>query len=166
MSTRGVIGFRKNKKDKLAYNQCDSYPSSLGEAVLKVCKRTSVEVFNQAYDRIKFVTKKTLTPEVKNRLVEAEGKLEAYVEGTDTQNALEFMAKDNDFIKASLFCEWGYIVNLDNNTLEVWTGYQKEPTVGNRYGEIADGGFYPCKLIAEFPLDNLPTDLTTMQFYT
>jgi hypothetical protein len=62
MSIRGIIGFRKNNNDKLTYNGSGSYPSALGEAVLKVCKSTAVDEFNRAYDRIKFVTRKTLTP--------------------------------------------------------------------------------------------------------
>lgn len=163
MSTRGVIGFRKNGKDKLSYEHYDSYPSSLGEDVLKVCKMTSVEAFHKAYDRIKFVTRETLTPEVKQLLMETSDMFKAYVDG---ESPLTFMVNNNDFIKSSLFCEWGYIVNLDNNTLEIWKGMQKRPTANNRYGQDKNGdSYYPCKLVAEFPLDNLPSDLTKVKGY-
>ena len=36
------------------------------------------------------------------------------------------MINSNDFIKNSLFCEYGYIINLDNKSLEFWIGISKK----------------------------------------
>lgn len=63
---------------------------------------------------------------------------------------------DNDFIKNSLYCEWAYILNFDTNKLEVWKGFQKKPQERNRYGQENIGDYYPCVLIAEFDLKELP----------
>lgn len=54
--------------------------------------------------------------------VETHNKLKAFDE-----EKLDLYPDNNDFILDSLSCEWGYILNLDNNTLEVWKGFQKYP---------------------------------------
>ena len=106
---------------------------------------------------------KRLHPEVEKLLMETSDMFKAFVDG---EHPLVFMVKDNNFILVSAFCKWGYIVNLDNNALEVWKGMQKKPTANNRYGQDKSGsGFYPCKLVAEFPLDNLPNDLKKVKGY-
>jgi hypothetical protein len=63
------------------------------------------------------------------------------------------------FIRHSVFCEWAYFINLDAGTFEVYKGFQKEAHQRGRFaGAAGDGGYYPCALIAEFPLDNIPED--------
>ena len=44
MGTRGILGFRKNGLDKLAYNHFDSYPEELGANVVKFCRATSIGI--------------------------------------------------------------------------------------------------------------------------
>ena len=46
MSTRGVYGFRKNNTDKITYNHYDSYPSGLGNVILKFIQGTPLESLN------------------------------------------------------------------------------------------------------------------------
>ena len=41
MSTRGLIGFRYQGSDKLAYNHADSYPDVLGKRILEELKGVS-----------------------------------------------------------------------------------------------------------------------------
>lgn len=67
-----------------------------------------------------------------------------------------------DFIKDSLFCEYAYIINLDDEVLEFWKGFQKTPQKGNRYGtesykpyEGCSHEYYPCKLSLTFPLKEI-----------
>ena len=58
----------------------------------------------------------------------------------------------DDFLKDSLFCEWGYVINLTTNRLEIYRGFQKQPQE-NRYKlEKSHGGYYNCALIREIPL--------------
>lgn len=54
---------------------------------------------------------------------------------------------------------WGYILNLDTDELEVWKGFQEKPDPGNRYGQASDRGYYPCKMIAGFPLDEVTPEM-------
>lgn len=93
-----------------------------------------------------------------------QGSLEPYLSGQ-----LSFMPTANDFIQDSLFCEWGYVANLDSHELEVYRGLQKVPPFPDaRYqGDMDRMGYYPCKMVQAYNLDQLPTtreflgDMTT-----
>lgn len=179
MSTRGIYGFHINGTDKLAYNHADSYPQQLGLNILGELNAVT------DWDRVKQLASdlipihETRTLDANSQIFQAElrrhydaqtaikrpnsfydlmqplqGKLEPYLSGK-----LSFMATANEFIDDSLFCEWGYIANLDSNVLEVYRGLQKsKPSEQSRYGtEISRQGYYPCKQIAGFTLDQLPT---------
>ena len=69
------------------------------------------------------------------------------------------------FILDSLLCEYAYVVNLDEQTLEFYVGMQTEPQEGNRYGTegkpCATGElFYPCRLLTTFPLEQVRVEDT------
>jgi hypothetical protein len=62
------------------------------------------------------------------------------------------MIEGADFLKDSLFCEWGYVINLTTNRLEIYRGFQKKPQE-NRYKITEpDGKYFNCALIREIPL--------------
>lgn len=157
MGTRGTYGYRKNKEDKLMYNHYDSYPEGLGQNMLEYIKMYSNKEINDICDNIKFVEKDknwNLSREMETRIQSREVYLSSFHEDSTI-----LMPEDNNFIKDSLFCEWGYIVNLDTECLEVWEGFQKKAQKGNRYGrKQIENGYYPCKLIAEIPFDDLRKD--------
>lgn len=44
------------------------------------------------------------------------------------------MIDSSHFLLDSLYCEWGYILNLDTKMLEVWRGWQTTSDPDNRYG--------------------------------
>lgn len=189
MSTRGIYGFHVNGTDKLAYNHADSYPQQLGLNILGELSAindwnhvkqlasdlipihetrpldTSSEIFQaelrRHYDGLKAVKQPTNFYDLMQPL---QGKLEPYLSGK-----LSFMATANEFIDDSLFCEWGYIANLDSHQLEVHRGLQKvPPSPDSRYqGESERAGYYPCKMVQAYNLDQLPSsreflgDMTT-----
>ena len=80
-----------------------------------------------------------------------QGNLECLAKAKD----YAYMTDGIDFIKDSLFCEYAYIINLDDNVLEFWKGFQKEPQESNRYGTQCDRDYYPCKLSLTIPLDEI-----------
>ena len=65
---------------------------------------------------------------------------------------------DVDFIGNGLFCEWVYVVDLDSGMFEIYRGFQTHPSE-NRFSTMFEGeidGYYPPKLVATYPLDDLP----------
>lgn len=157
MGTRGTYGYRKNKQDKLMYNNYDSYPEVLGQNMLKYIKMYSTKEINEVCENIKFIEKNdflNLSIKMKEKIQSRKIYLSSFHEDPTI-----LMPEDNDFIKDSLFCEWGYIVNLDTECLEVWIGFQKKAQKGNRYGRKKNGdGYYPCALVAEIPFEDLRKD--------
>lgn len=170
MGTRGVWGLRKDSKDKLTYNHYDSYPSALGETIKVFISKHSLKEISKIFDNIILVNKKVPPTKkqieecndycdlsVSNRssedwyclLREAQGNPEAYFKG------LKYMEDNHDFIQDSLFCEWGYIINLDTKMLEIYRGFQKT-FQNNRYkiNKPDKGGYYNCALVKEIPLDD------------
>jgi len=167
MGTRGVYGFRKNGVDKLTYNHFDSYPDWLGEKVIEFLEGKSISRLHEIFDQIEMVDesghataeqveecKQWLDVGVSSGdphewyclLRKAQGDLSVYDKG------LKYMADSSGFILNSLFCEFGYIINLDTEELEFWVGFQKKPCEDNRYGTELFHGYYPCKLVKSYDL--------------
>ena len=169
MGTRGVVGFHRNGVDKITYNHFDSYPSDLGKRVKDFLMTTSVNEMLAIFDHIIMVNEDQ--PPTKeqidecgqyanlavntrsldnwyNLLREAQGNLNAYKGG------LRYMIDNASFLQDSLFCEWGYVINLDTNVLEIYRGFQKTPQWNRYYTQVAtnDSGYFNCQLIKTVPL--------------
>ena len=143
MGTRGLFGFRKNGQDKLTYNHYDSDPSGLGMDVVNFCLSRSINELNVICDKIKLAEEEKADI---NSIIEC-------VSGS-------IMYDYKDFILNSLHCEFAYIINLDDNTLEFWLGGQKQPQRGNRYGGLkTESGYYPCKLLSAVSLCYIPENI-------
>lgn len=178
MGTRGCYGFRKNGADKLTYNHFDSYPDCLGHTMVKFCKATSISELNEIFDKLILVNesakptaeqikecKQYYDGNVSRKTVEdwycllrnAQGDLDAY------KNGLKYMIDNCGFIKDSLWCEYAYIINLDTEELEFWVGDQDKPDIYNRYGVERDGNYYPCKMMASYPLATISLNEYSIQ---
>jgi len=171
MGTRGSVGvITKSGEYKSSYNHFDSYPSGLGQEmvslIMRINKEKKWDVFSKKMEEIKFVDDdQEPTEEERNiyskyhqnvssgtdwysllRDLQGTGLFEEILNGEDIQH----MINSNGFIEDSLFCEYAYIINLQNGTFEVYEGFQSEPQKGNRFGEKADerssGDYYPCAL--------------------
>jgi len=181
MGTRGALGVRLDGKDKVTYQQFDSYYSGVGQDTVDTLK----EILADAKKGLPWLVKKAqslkLVTEEKaptakqieklikyhNSDVSTGEKTEWYSLLRDTQGKIGeilecgFAIDNSDFLKESLWCEYAYIVNLDTNELEVYEGFQKQVGVG-RYAKLErpEGeDYHPVTLKATFPLDNLPDNL-------
>jgi hypothetical protein len=86
-----------------------------------------------------------------------------------------YMIDGVEFLKDSLFCEYAYIVNLDNETLEFYRGFNTKPTGRGRYAKLIDEWnnkkleesrnqigstdnhvYYGVTFIRKYPLNELP----------
>lgn len=181
MGTRGIIGVRVAGVDKLTYNRFDSYPDGLGVSMLDQCRKLAkhgwdaVKQQAKALRLVKDDDKPTAEDIEKcgqfmNLGVSGQSPNEWYCLLRDTQGNLlanfecGVMIDSGDFILDSLFCEWGYIVNLETMKLEVYRGFQSAAHNKGRFakrGTKNHGGasdkYYPCALVAEFDLNKLPT---------
>ncbi|MGB9803120.1 hypothetical protein [Desulfofundulus sp.] len=175
MSTRGAYGFRIDGVDKITYNHSDSYPEWLGNEIVAFVKKTPYEEMVEAARKIILVSESGEPTDEQVEecreffnlpgdcgkqwywlLRDAQGDLDVYLKG------LRYMLNYRDFLADSLFCEWAYIINLDERIFEVYRGFQKQRDRNprNRYRDMerCDEAYYPVKLVAEFPLENIPDD--------
>lgn len=171
MGTRGIYGFRKNEVDKLTYNHYDSYPEGLGRNVVEFIGNHTIEELNKIYDKIIMVDNEDTPTEEQIKECEKYADIDVSEQSLEdwycllrnsqgdlfAYDDLRYMIDNADFILDSLFCEYGYIINLDTNRLEIYRGFQKVADPTNRYTiehEIAEGnmGYYPCKMVAEIDL--------------
>lgn len=173
MGTRGALGFyRDGVGDKITYNHFDSYPDCLGRAVLKFITSTPIAMMNDIFDQIILVPADSKpTPEQVKECIkfhdsrvstgspeewyallrESQGDLNAYKFG------LRYMIDNHKFMQDSLFCEWAYIINLTENTLEVYRGFNKRKNKqAKRYAvdKPDDMGYYAVKMLTNNPLSD------------
>lgn len=152
MSTRGAFGFIKNNKEKIAYNHFDSYPKCLGKEIVNFVMDNSIEELNRICDNISVVEsddlptmwqiksiEKFLSDDLKVKDIQDFYKLISEFQSIEYfEKGFPFMLDYKEFMGDSLFCEYAYIINLDNNTLEVYEGGNTEDT-GNRFSKYAKG---------------------------
>lgn len=173
MGTRGIYGIQKNNEQKLMYNHFDSYPEGLGMTVLHFISNHKIQNIELMFDNIipvqpgqkptqeqidLFKEANVLNLSVSTRKEddwycltrELQGNPEALLELTKKSKVpLEI---NNNFINDSLFCEYGYVMNLDDGTLDYYIGFQKD---GDGYG--------PCKLAKKYKFNDItPSSLNAI----
>ena len=185
MGTRGLMGFRSNKKDHLTYNHFDSYPSHLGVEMAKFIQKVNQSADTLGAAKAKVDALAVVDEEKKPTKAQVEalkkfadtdvstGKLdEWYVLLRQCQGnpgaTLEsgFLADNHEFVNDSLFCEWAYVANFDTKILEVYKGFQTEPHTKGRYAKAkgkkpykgSENEYYPIALVAEIPFNHVTVE--------
>ena len=178
MGTRGLVGFVIDKTEKLSYNHYDSYPSELGAATLVWLKgnltsanRLKPEAM-QAIKSLQMVDEdanpterqvadllRFYDPNVGNRsespvwyqvLRRCQGDLHKTLEAG-------YALDSHEFALDSSFCEWAYVVDVDAEKLDVYTGYTSRAS--GRWasrGRSPDGSF-PIQRILSVPFADAAT---------
>lgn len=184
MGTRGFITFVAGGVEKTAYNHNGSYPGGLGLDVLTflranrhelVCELHSGQV-GSVPDKIRKLRvldeNVTPTPEDIERLskyvdtqVGTQRRDDWYVLLRHTQGDPGAMLQAgviedaSSFPADSLFAEWGFVIDLDNEVFEAYRGFQRSPHTKGRFAEMpTEGGYYPVALVKSWPLAELPSD--------
>lgn len=143
MSTRGAYGFIKNKNIKATYNHFDSYLGGLGAEMVDFIRSTPISELNKIFEQIKLVNQRDIpNGKDKNNILKflkkynlensynpknfGNGKKDWYYYLKETQGhpelykkGLNFMTDDKEFLEDNLFCEYSYLIDLDNNELIV-----------------------------------------------
>ena len=186
MGTRSLIAIYYDGEYKVAqYVQFDGYPEGQGVGCLNNVNSLNYEKFKNNLKKVRFVDeekdKKWLEEYDKNapehpgqpdlRTPEQKRWFESYISrrvGSDIITNIFESEEDEiilyshiNFANDSLFCEWGYVIDFDKMTFEVYKGYNKTPLNKNErfYSENNDkDGYYPIKHVKSFDLDALPIE--------
>lgn len=203
MGTRGAFGVIINEKEKISYNHFDSYPDGKGVEVLgwlrNVVADGNLEVVRKLAEEARVVSDDTPpTAEDKERLkrftnlnVSEQSDDDWYCLMREAQGDLQltlesgYIYDGSNFPLDSLFCEWGYVVDLDNEVLEVYKGFQHSlpqkgrwagrPTAeedaenyrrhlewakknGREPWHPEESEYKAVEMIASYPFSDLPTD--------
>ena len=185
MGTRGLFGVVVGGSVKASYNHFDSYPSGLGADIVKqiedMLSRWGLKKMKKQALALRLIDSNS-TPTAKEiKTLQGFADLGVSEQSEDDWYCLlhklqgnltdtlvvGYMIDGNNFAMDSLFCEWGYLVNLDDNILEVYSGFQKSPHTKGRFAELErDGEYYPIALIATFALDDISGDFENVCEYS
>jgi len=183
MGTRSAVGFIIDGQEKITYSHFDGYPSGVGMNVLNFCRNAADwDAIKDAAKDIVLVSDSEVPDDEQVKALEPHAEVlgtEKFMEewygvlrnlhgNLDGYLKVGFMTDDHMFPMNSLFCEYAYIVNLDEGKLEAYKGFQREPhTKGrfadpNRDGQVlsspGDRVYYSVALVNAWYLDALPTD--------
>jgi hypothetical protein len=189
MGTINLTAVMYHGKYRIAqYGQWDGYPGGQGITALEFVRDAmDVEKFTAALERCRFIsdedyrtlwTEFGITAEQKTVAVEVSDRFHAKYKYFDrdhgakillmVQGAPEeiiFLRDSIDFAGDSLFCEWAYVVDLDEGTFEVYQGFNTEPVSSfERFAhalvddENRDEKYFPVRHVISFPLGRLPTN--------
>jgi len=170
MGTRHIILVKLDNEYKVAqYGQWDGYPSGQGADILSFLKESNnIEKLKNNLSKVRFKDKAFLDS-YDLRTEEQKAWFDKYISRNlgalildSIANSLdtEIILKNSiDFIDDVIMCEYGYVIDFDLGTFEVYSGFNKTPLKpGDRFfGFKNQGEFNPIKLIASFELNNLPS---------
>lgn len=181
MGTRHLVAVVMDDQFKVAqYGQWDGYPSGQGETVRAFL---SQEGFDLARFREKLSNAYFITDE-EGKAFDAELKRT----GKDLSELYPSLSRDagagilqmiydsedrvpltdsSSFAADSLFCEWGYVIDLDKNMLEIYQGFNQTPVAeGERFHGMWDSdndrrapgeAYHPIRLLVGIPLGDVAT---------
>ena len=142
MGTRGAIGFKYDGKRLLAYNHFDSYPEELGVQMLAYATDSCTEpaqqeAIKQRLDQLVQVQEGDQSDEEQIEQLKRAGVagpervssgmdwyawLRDFQGRPDEYLRVGFWPENNDFIDDHLFCEWAYVIDLDERKFEIYRG--------------------------------------------
>ena len=177
MSTRGFLGFVANEHETIVYAPFDAYPSGLGADVLKWARTvTDWDTVRQQAAALVHVEGDVMPTAEQAAALAEYAKPDTAPEADPAEEwyrllyktfgnpaltlAAEHAPHFPDWPGDSLYCEWGYLIDLDEKRFELYQGFQTRPHKGRFASRSANerSGYYPVKLLVSWPLDELPDD--------
>jgi hypothetical protein len=171
MGTRNLTMVVSNGQTKIAqYGQWDGYPSGQGVTALNFLRSADMKSFKEKVDNLKW-----LTPEQETAINEVPNwaAIYPYLSRDMAADILEYITKNDviglmnkeAFAGDGLFCEYGYVVDLDKQTFEVYQGFghgklSADERFSHLEGKQTNSGDYyaPIRLMKLYKLSELPTE--------
>lgn len=157
MSTQGIVIIRKNGLDKGMRIIHDAYPKCVGQDVIDLIKTTDL---NLLYNLMSVYDETVISEDDEEYPDEPEPfSYNACRLAVNNQSCLWVSATAAEFITNSLFCEYGYVIDLDRELLFFYVGLQETPQDRNPYGSSPvkqyerDNEYYPCRQALAFTFD-------------
>ena len=184
MGTRSLTCVVLDCKMKVAqYGQFDGYPSGQGKTALeimrKILKENQLERFKEKVRALSQLTEAEhkqlwidagadpnndyVSMEIGNAFDEKHPELSwrtgANILGLVMYRDISRVQLSEDFANDSLFCEWSYVIDLDQGIFEVHRGLVTSPHSNGRFanGKCESSGYYPVQLATSYKLDTLPS---------
>lgn len=183
MGTRGIIGFiTPAGEERLTYNHYDSYPSGLGLTTVRWLRDADLNKVVEQVTNLRAVNEQE-KPTAAERAALAAYSDPGVSTGDDWYSTLRncqgdlgltleagFITDADDFALDSLFCEWGYVIDLQRAVFQVYRGFMNTPpTAGRWVGKVDPGSpwspkyagdkrWFPIQLVGEWSLEHLPSD--------
>lgn len=184
MGTRGLTMVVYGGETKVAqYRQWDHYPSGNGVVCLEFLQKGILDKFKEKLNRCRFMNdddfkvyedfcksigvndgwvnldQSKLINEKYPYLTRDHGShiLEKICESDDTEILLH---DQTEFAGDGLFCEYGYVIDLDKYSFEVYEGFGKKILSDDerfKPFEKENKEYKPIRLIKSYDLNNLPT---------
>lgn len=173
MSTRGFLGFVIDGRELITYNHNDSYPAGLGSAVLEWARNADmVDAIEKARDlRLVFSSSEPTDADIEAlapyrlSLNEPSHRPDWYelLRGTQGDPAAILAAgvlENERFLPCDPSAAWGYVIDFDKRAFEVYLGRQRKAHTKGRFAGMTHTrrGFFPARLVASWPLSDLPSD--------
>lgn len=178
MGTRNLTMVYIDGEYKVAqYGQWDGYPSYTGKYIVNFIKSIDLEQFKQCIRNVSFYSEKEridVLSKCKNTSLNTDTIETVYKEhpefNCDTGcKILEYvlnhpegckLINDLQFAGDGMFCEWGYVIDFDKNTFEIYRGFNNRAlTSTDRFYEIKKvRNNNQIKLVKKYSLDNLPSN--------
>jgi hypothetical protein len=179
------MGVRIGGVDKITYCHFDAYPSGLGESVVAdvraLLRDPGIEGFKQLATALRVVDEQGEKPtEADRQRLKQFTDLDVSTRSEDDWYCLtrhlqgEFaktlkvgiMTDSRSFLGNSLFCEFAYIVNLDEMAFEAYAGFQHEPHSKGRYCDLPHtrADYWPVALVGSFDLADIPQNWDEQAF--
>ena len=180
MGTRGAVGVKLNNKYYVTYNHWDSYPSELGKDVVQFCQKIDTiqngwKKFSKNIEKVELVKNKDkASKKLQNKYakycdesVSTQDSSEWYcllrnLQGISIFNEIlegnvEHMIDSFNFLKDSLFCEYAYIINLDDKKLEFYQGFNKSVDTNSPLPieQISKNDYYPVKFVGSVNFEDI-----------
>lgn len=167
MGTRHLIAVVKGGEYKVAqYGQWDGYLDGQGRDIAEcLCIPSNYEALKRNVDRCTFMSKDRID-EIYDEIDENGWGRWRYLSRDTGSDILKHiidaggetveLIDESKFGEDSLFCEWAYVIDLDNDILEIYEGFNKSYEKQGERFKIetgSNGGYYGCSLYSKLNIN-------------